>query len=148
MTVTHVLTAAHDYFWNTKYKNIKGQRGLERLFGEIMRSSLERGRRTFPVQRGDKQQAVYHRLYDERLIHLTHAGVRPASATDQVFDGYVVDFGSYADRMLSGNLRWANDGWADAHRFFNDNDAPSWRAGCERAAGPAAQRSRMGTQSV
>jgi hypothetical protein len=124
-----VLSAAHDYFWNTKYKNIEGQRKLERLFADIMQNSLTRGKRTFLVVRGDAKQALYHKLYDERLIHIVRTGVRPASASGQTYDGYAIDFGSYADRILSGVLRWANDGWTSAGNFFNDADAPGWRTG-------------------
>ncbi|MGH3397467.1 MAG: hypothetical protein ACRDPO_22520 [Streptosporangiaceae bacterium] len=44
-----VLQAAHQYFWNTKYKNIEGERPLENLFQGLLKQSLERGRRTFLV---------------------------------------------------------------------------------------------------
>lgn len=125
----HVLEAAHDYFWNTKYKNIDGQATLERLFSEIMQNSLTRGKRTFLVTRGDAKERSYHKLYDERLIHIVRTGIRPASASGQTYDGYAVDFGSYADRQLSGSLRWSNDGWISASSFFADTEAPNWRAG-------------------
>lgn len=125
----HVLEAAHDYFWNTKYKNIEGQRNLERLFSEIMAASLSRGKRTFLVLRGDARRSLYHKLYDERLIHLIRAGVRPASASGQTYDGYALDYGSYADRVLSGTLRWTNDGWTNANSFFTDGESPNWKTG-------------------
>jgi hypothetical protein len=121
-----VLKAAHEYFWNTKYKNIEGERSVENLFQELLQRSLERGRRTFLVSRTDQRRPLYNKLYDQRIIHLLKSGIRsPSDGT--AFDGYAVDFGSYADRVLSGSLRWANDGWASTRSFFVDDRDPEWR---------------------
>ena len=122
----HVLIAANSYFWNTKYKNIEGDRGLESLFQQVLQRSLERGRRTFLVARIDHRRPLYNKLYDQRLIHLLKSGIRnPADGT--AFDGYAIDFGSYADRILGGSLRWTNDGWASARSFFVNDHDPEWR---------------------
>jgi hypothetical protein len=121
-----VLKAANEYFWNTKYKNIEGERNLENLFQELLKRSLERGRRTFLVARTDQRRPLYNKLYDQRLIHLLKSGIRsPGDGT--AFDGYAIDFGSYADRVLGGSLRWANDGWASTRSFFVDDQDPEWR---------------------
>jgi hypothetical protein len=121
-----VLQAADQYFWNTKYKNIEGERPLENLFQELLQQSLERGRRTFLVSRTDQRRPFYNSLYDQRLIHLLRSGIR-SSSDGSAFDGYAIDFGSYADRVLSGSLRWTNDGWASTRSFFVDDKDPEWR---------------------
>lgn len=123
-----VLQAANQYFWNTKYKNIEGQRTLENLFHELLQQSLKRGRRTFLVPRIDQRRPLYNKLYDQRLIHLLKSGIRFPSDSG-AFDGYAIDFGSYADRVLGGSLRWANDGWAATQAFFADEHDPKWREG-------------------
>lgn len=123
-----VLQAANQYFWNTKYKNIDGQRALENLFHELLQQSLKRGRRTFLVSRIDQRRPLYNKLYDQRLIHLVKSGIRFPSDSG-AFDGYAIDFGSYADRVLSGSLRWANDGWASTQAFFADEHDLKWREG-------------------
>ncbi len=121
-----VLQAANQYFWNTKYKNIEGERPLENLFQGLLKQSLERGRRTFLVARSDQRRPLYNKLYDQRLIHLLKSGIRsPSDGT--AFDGYAIDFGSYADRVLGGSLRWTNDGWASNRSFFVDDQDPEWR---------------------
>ncbi len=121
-----VLKAANEYFWNTKYKNIEGERALENLFRDVLQRSLERGRRTFLVARTDSQRPLYHKLYDQRLIHLLKSGIR-SPIDGAAFDGYAIDFGSYADRILGGSLRWSNDGWAATRSFFVDDHDPDWR---------------------
>jgi hypothetical protein len=123
-----VLLAARDYFWNTKHKNIEGERATENLFRRLITHSLERRRRTFLVDRLDEQRGLYNRLYDQRLIHLIRSGIR-ITAGSGVYDGYAVDFGSYADRVLAGTLRWTNDGWANPRSFFVNDLDPHWREG-------------------
>jgi hypothetical protein len=126
ITTRDVLTAANEYFWNTKYKNIEGERAVENLFQRLLKRSLERGRRTFLVARTDPRRSLYNKLYDQRLIHLLKSGIRsPSEGT--AFDGYAIDFGSYADRVLGGSLRWTNDGWASTRSFFVDDQDPDWR---------------------
>ncbi len=121
-----VLKSANQYFWTTKYKNIEGEVALESLFQELLQQSLKRGRRTFLVARSDRRRPLYNKLYDQRLIHLLKSGIRSPSEA-AAFDGYAVDFGSYADRVLGGSLRWTNDGWASARSFFVDDQDPEWR---------------------
>lgn len=121
-----VLKAADEYFWNTKYKNIEGESSLEKLFQELLQRSLARGKRTFLVARTDQRRGLYSKLYDQRLIHLLRSGIRsPGDGT--AFDGYAIDFGSYADRVLGGSLRWTNDGWASTRSFLVDDQDPEWR---------------------
>jgi len=128
MSERDVLLAARDYFWNTKHKNIEGERATENLFRRLITRSLERRRRTFLVDRLDEQRGLYNRLYDQRLIHLIRSGIR-ITAGSGAYDGYAVDFGSYADRVLAGTLRWTNDGWANPRSFFVDELDPDWRDG-------------------
>ena len=124
----HVLKASTDYFWNTKFKNIEGRADLEDLFEEVMSKSLKRGKRTILVDRSDPKKALYADLYDARLIHLLQSGIRPEEGRGS-YDGYAIDFGSYAQRVLNGTLRWTNDGWVNATSFFSDKEAPDWRDG-------------------
>ena len=124
----HVLRASSDYFWKTKFKNVEGRPDLEDLFEEILAKSLKRGKRTILVNRSDAKRPLYAELYDARLIHLLQSGIRPEDGGES-FDGYAIDFGSYAQRVLAGTLRWTNDGWVNATSFFSDKDAPDWREG-------------------
>ncbi len=126
MTNRNMLVAANAYFWNTKYKNIEGDGPLEALFQKVLQRSLERGRRTFLVSRINHNRPLYNRLYDQRLIHLLRSGIR-SSGDSSAFDGYAIDFGSYADRILSNTLRWSNDGWAAARSLLVDDKDPAWR---------------------
>ncbi len=128
MTYKNMLIAADAYFRNTKYKNIEGDGPLEALFLEVLQKSLHRGRRTFLVSRIDRNRPLYNRLYDQRLIHLLRSGIR-SPADGSAFDGYAIDFGSYAHRMLDDTLIWTNDGWAAARTFVVDDKDPGWREG-------------------
>lgn len=112
----------------TKFKNIEGRPDLEELFEEILARSLKRGKRTILVNRSDPKRPLYADLYDARLIHLLQSGIRPEDG-GQSFDRYAIDFGSYAQRVLAGTLRWTSDGWVNATSFFSDKDAPDWREG-------------------
>jgi hypothetical protein len=80
------------------------------------------------VSRIDRNRPLYNRLYDQRLIHLLRSGIR-SPADGSAFDGYAIDFGSYAHRMLDDTLIWTNDGWAAARTFVVDDKDPGWREG-------------------
>jgi hypothetical protein len=126
VTQEDVLRSAEDYFWNTKYKNIEGDRSLEKMFEEFAASSMERGHRTILFERSDKRRPLVDKLYDRRLIHLLRSGLRPKDG-GSLYDVYAVDFGSYAERLLRGEMRWENDGFASPVRFYLDEDAETWR---------------------
>lgn len=126
ITPDDVLRTSEDYFWNTKYKNIEGDRTLERMFEEFVTMSMERGVRTILFERSDKRRPLVDKLNDRRLIHLLRPGLRPRSG-GSLYDVYAVDFGSYAERILRGEMRWENDGFASPVRFHLDDDAEPWR---------------------
>ena len=61
-------------------------------------------------------------------VRRTGSGCTTRSPIDgAAFDGYAIDFGSYADRILGGSLRWSNDSWAATRSFFVDDHDPDWR---------------------
>ncbi|WP_269305717.1 hypothetical protein [Aeromicrobium sp. HA] len=121
-----VLSTAEDYFWNTKYKNVEGDRPLERMFEEFVNTSLERGLRTILFERSDKRRPLVDKLNDRRLIHLLRSGLRARNG-GSLYDLYAVDFGSYAERIRLGQMRWENDGFANPMRFHLGDDTESWR---------------------
>lgn len=126
ITADDVLRTAEDYFWNTKYKNIEGDGTMERMFESFVNMSMERGLRTILFERSDKRRPLVDKLNDRRLIHLLRPGLRPKTG-GSLFDVYAVDFGSYAERLLRGEMRWENDGFASPVRFHLDEDAEPWR---------------------
>jgi hypothetical protein len=88
--------------------------------------SLERQRRTVLFRRSDERRRLVDKLYARRLIHLIRAGMRPKDG-EGIYDVYAVDFGSYADRVIRKELRWANDGFASPLRCYLDEHVESWR---------------------
>ncbi len=134
ITVEDVLRSAGDYFWTTKYKNIEGDKRLEELFSVFVNNSLSRGMRTVLFARSDSRRALVDLLYDKRLIHLVRSGLR-SNDTGALFDVYAVDLGSYADRLISREMRWSNDGFANPLRFELDDRSGSWDAAVVRRQG-------------
>ena len=120
-----VLRGSSDYFWHTKYKNIEGIPDLTKTFAMFMNLSRERQRRTVLFPRQSEYRAHVDALYDARLLHLLRSGLL-APDGEGMFDAYAVDFGSYAELILSRAMSWRNDGWFSMHSFTLNSDAESW----------------------
>lgn len=124
--ISHVLEAAHNYFWNDKMAQVEEQ-ALGDLLADAMDASIKRGVRTFLVSSNHPRIERWDALYDLRAIHLIRVGMRNMDKPAVTYRGYAVDFGAYADQISLKKMTWRNDEWVtERTRAFEAEVFSKW----------------------
>jgi hypothetical protein len=112
ISVPNIRQSASDYFIRDKEAAISGNRVAQRTLGKIKTLAIRRNRRTFLLARDDDRSFPgIQDLYDARLIHRRRHGIVQVDNPEKAYDGYVVDYGVYADLLRQGQAALVSDGW-------------------------------------